>query len=230
MKIRGADIEFDKVGSWSSMDFGEASLATHSEERAPGLHVSDVVAELVRAAGFAPAESSAGEWEREAIWEVGFCWEQVIQTAWKERRVFENQQRAILSQPKIELPITKDGDILHGTPDAWDYISKIEESYKSSSKSMKRFEDDPLSNFWGWFVQSKVYLYGLWAPYRLKHGHLPKMMSSRFFVLWLRGDYRHPSARRRVYTVDFAREDVEETWRMVRAQARRMLKKERQSR
>lgn len=221
MNIKSAtDIEFDKPGSWSSMDFGEATLKPVPRE--PGLHASEVVDALVRAAGFAPAESSG--WETKAIWEVGFCWEHVIQTAWKERRAFENRQRAILSQPRLELPINRKGDVLHLTPDAWDYIGKVEESYKSSTKSMRAFEEEPLSNFWGWFVQSKVYQFALNLPYRAKHGKLPAIMTSRFFVLWIRGDYRHPTARQRVYTVQFTREEVEETWRMVRAQARRMIR------
>lgn len=220
--VTAQDMEFDGPGDWSSMDFGESSDHHSTVERTPGLHVSDVVHDLCKSAGFVPDEVDSRGWDKKAIWELGFCWEHLIQCAWRERRVFENRQRRILSQPPLRLPLGK-GRVLHGTPDAWDFIARVEESYKSSTKNMLAFEREPLSNFWGWFISSKVYSWGLHCG--TTNRELPKSIQVRFFVLWLRGDYRHPSARQRLYVLRFSRQEVMEAWQMVRSHAIRMLKK-----
>lgn len=237
MEITEHTFRLRELGAWSGLDYAKLSEPV---VRAPGLHVSDVLDALERTMpGLKKQRERVIAPDRmHAYREVGFMWEEFLQTSWRRRRGAEAGQRSgLVLQPRFVYSLGK-GRVLHGSGDGLDFNRKITtlEEYKTTFKTQRRMNDYAIE-FWRWRIQQCVYLYGVWAPTattftnRLSHRlsrHPNHGYPVRLLVLWMQGDYRGDSPIPTSYLIKYTWDEILEAWRMVKRQAIRMLERGRE--
>lgn len=201
---------------WSefAVESRSADLLPIGEGRPAGLHLGSVIQAMRVAAG-----ERSGDIPGEAPWlraQVGFLWEQAVEymlggvpyddameLAFK-RHMVAGVRKGVVKQFRLE------ADGIHMTPDGLDPAVPQLESYKLTWKgagkatTLEDFED----NFWNWHVAEKGY------------ARNAGVLSCRFIVLWVRGDYKGaqgPMARE--CTVRWTQDELEANWNVVLAQA-----------
>ena len=174
-------------------------LRPMGEGRPSGLHLSQIVHRMKVDAGENVGELP-GDQPGIAM-QTGFLFEMALEYAFRE---FMGVQRTIERQRHLLL------DRVHGTPDGFDRERWVLEEDKSTTRSMRAWEEDPLS-FWTWLVQTKGYLKMVAAA----EGKPVNLVE--FFILFFYGDYsRKPGRGRQIRRtlLYFPDEEIDAQWRV----------------
>lgn len=176
----------------SSEDYSEAAGT-----RSPGLHLSQVIAELNEARGnaYAPAE----ERTRQIYFSVGFMWEEIIARIIRDTAIKRSNGNLVRPGELHSHGITM-------SPDALDLSDYTLEEYKATWLSSSNDIEGP--RFWHWLIQLKCYCWALAAR------------RARLRVLFVVGDWRGSGPQTKAWQFDFTDREVEETWAMVVNHAR----------
>lgn len=179
-----------KWTGWERLDVAPltADLQPMGAGRESGLHLSDIVREMKKAAG-ENVDSIPGEepWLRATS---GFIWEAAVEYVIAGMSIddamelaFKRHMRA-LRQMARQVKLERDG--IHMTPDAVDSprLLSWKATWRGAGKAatLEDFED----NFWTWHVAEKAYAAAAQVAGLLPAGEA----TCRFEVLWVRGDYR----------------------------------------
>jgi hypothetical protein len=89
-------------------------------------------------------------------------------------------------------------------PDPW----RVNESYKATWKSQRKFEDPVLrrKEFWRWEVQDLAYTRAL------------ETLETLYFILWMQGDYSYQAGHGpqiAPYRVTYTRAEQDQNWRFM---------------
>lgn len=174
----------------------------HAKGRSEGLHLGTVIREY----GLATKQIklASGDSSRLMNFEKGFLWEDTFSHVWGEREAEKFRNRAdYLVQPELCV------DGIYMTPDAVDLGSETLDEFKSTTRSMLKF-DQLEAHFDLWLVQIKGYLYGL------------QMTRCRLIVLFLCGDYKPPFPEVRAKELVFTERELSDNWRLIQNYARRL--------
>ncbi len=175
---------------------------TASGPRSPGVHVSEIWRNI---------ESTLGKYERGTTEEDkrrgltyqlgGFLWEEVFAYAFVS--IFGKSWPGSLV---VHHEVERDGIV--GSPDLLDTVEERVIDTKCTWKSSNKL-DDLEKNFWSWLVQLKAYC----AMTGWRRG--------RLVVYFVNGDYRESGPQVKQIDLEFSEQEVEETWQMLLAHARR---------
>lgn len=177
----------------------EELVAESGVPRSPGLHLSDIIDDFLNTLYPAQQFKDQGEATRQANFEKGFIWEEVLSRAYAARHIARPDE------------IICDG--VACSPDGInldDPANPILEEYKCTNYSSKRPPDDNLR----WILQVKGYCY------------VVGVNKCIFRVLYLQGDYReHRHTLPKFYTIEFSDIELQENWDMLikHAKAKGML-------
>lgn len=151
------------------------------EGRPKGMHLGAIIKQMRLAAG-APQGAPEGDQDGVRLQE-GFLWEKVVELilgghtqaeawdfVWKEYLL-----RTLRGHVVTQLRLEKDG--IHMTPDAWDPVAGILESYKVTRKKLPHTQSQFEQNFWPWIVQEQAYALAAGVD------------SVRWYVFFAAGDY-----------------------------------------
>lgn len=164
-------------------------------ERAPGLHISDVVNDLAVVAGKLQPTSPI---DAEATYRIsmGFVWEDMVGDYLASLHNDPSSRYRIL-QHKVIL------DGLHGTIDALNLQAWEVEEYKATWRG----EEKAISGGWRWYAQIQAYC-----------------LAVNTCVAKLRVLHLNPFPRPRTYRLEFSDRELAENWYMIRQHANYMLK------
>ena len=182
-------------------------LGTGNNPRSPGLHLTDVVKDLMVVSGMDQGKQS---WSRQPTMNAGFIWEEVLFANWEEPlsaafakllgHKLEWYQTGELELDGIYL--TPDG--LHAAHQGW-----ILQEAKCTWKSAK---NSPVDN-WRYMVQAKSYCIAL------------KINRVMFHILHLMGDYKGSGPQYKPWLITFTPEELVENWQMITNHAEYMRSK-----
>jgi hypothetical protein len=182
------------------------------EDRPKGLHLSDIVREMRKAAKL----SQGIEGEQDGVrMQLGFVWEHTVPLvlegmpmdaalAHSYKRYMLQARAHVVTQVQTSL----DGVLM--TPDAFDAQEGIIDSYKLTWKSMKKAAsgDEFAENFWPWLVAEKAYCLA-WG-----------VDTTRFFIGWVNGDYSYKPGRGPqigIYDCQYTEDELRSNWGSVMA-------------
>jgi len=184
------------------------------EDRAPGLHLSHIT-RLMRAA--ANAGKPEPVFAQEGVhMQMGFLFEHAIklmiggQIPYEAAMELAFKRYCIQIRPAVVTQITGSLDEIEMTPDGFDAAEGLIESYKWTTRSMKKaatklaFEE----HFWTWLVAEKGYCLA-WG-----------VDTTRFYICWDRGDYSFGATggpQVHVYDCIYTYEELKENWAGVMA-------------
>ena len=170
----------------------------HSAGRSSGLHLGQCIqAYGVQAGLLKVTTNDSGKWLQ---FEKGFLWEEFFSAVWGERMA-SRSDNLLMSQVEME----RDGIFM--TPDAVDFDDQILWEFKSTTKSMAKFDQLEV-HFALWLMQIKGYLYGL------------GMNRCNLIVLFLCGDYKPPFPHIKAKQLEFTDRELVENWAIVQNYAR----------
>ena len=158
--------------------FGKSGIDRHE-----GTHLSDALDAIDNALDRAGVR--AGNWDKHALFEMGFCWEEAFELAFKKRMV------GVQTQHVIEC------DGVYCSLDGLTRDRVVE--FKATFKSSNGFD---LKGQRRWLMQIKGYCH---AAARLK---------ARFYVFFVRGDYSTGPVCR-CFDVTFTRKELDANWELV---------------
>lgn len=175
-----------------SVDFSEVADA-----RSPGLHLSQILADLNEVRGITYPDKDPGT--RQAYFATGFMWELFIKSMFLETSL--KARRGVLVRPgEFHL------DGIAMSPDALDTEDWAIEEFKATYLTSSRPIDDPA--FWSWIVQMKCYCKAVGAR------------TARLRVWFVVGDWHGSGPQPRAWTFHFTDRDVDEAFDMVRNHAK----------
>ena len=169
--------------------------STESDSREPGLHVTEIILDLMHTLRLAQFDAEVTE-DLRKNWERGFRWEDALMVGFHGKLA-----------PRPE-PFQADG--IWMSPDGFDELREVVCEYKSTKKSLRAWHewtslDDPKWMYWVW--QAKAYCYGLIAT------------KVRWFVMFENGDYSKGAATAREFDAsrgaEFEQWELEEFWEML---------------
>lgn len=207
----------------------DASGRQMGQGRSPGIHLSDIIDRMAIEFG---AKRGTPEGEQEGVRMLaGFGLEQCIDFAFEghecqacgarskgmirlsldaygtEPFLLGSGQWYVRENVELQREIILDGIAM--TPDGWNPDPwRVNESYKATWKSQRRFEDpiERRKNFWRWEVQDLAYTFAL------------ETLETIYFILWMNGDYSYnPGSGPQVapYRVTYTRQEQELNWKFV---------------
>lgn len=178
-----------------------SAIVPDTSVRAPGLHVSAIIKDILIAMNRARYGDEVTPTVRRR-WEVGFLWEEVLSAALARRHA--RKSGTLLLQQEIEF----EGVFM--TPDAVNIRRWLLEEFKATWKSSAH--DIQGAEFFHWRIQIMAYLYAL------------GMTKCILRVLFINGDYRGSGPIARAWALRFTPRELAENWMMLSAHARRMAK------
>ena len=158
--------------------------------RTPGIHVTDIITDLLVESGLVDYPPSTEE-DKQANFGKGFAWE--VQKDDQLRQKFGK------SAPFRPPEVTVDGILC--SPDGlweWKGVDCITE-YKATLTSLNK----PLEDRIYWKYQMASYCHAL----QVRHCML--------FVLFYCGDWKPPKTTDRAYWVEFSKQEIREIWDMI---------------
>lgn len=214
MLISYEEIDFDEATVTGGLDPGLGG--GRGEGRAEGIHVSNIIRDLENKLvnpGERPARADMSSAERARMGkyaELGFIWEIMVKQVMKPRMLSRRQCLGVVEGVEIEL------DGVYMNPDAFCIVDDTLEEYKATWKSSRR--GDPAifaepENFWSWVVQTRAYCAGYSAVYKRP------ILNVRMFVFFVNGDYKDAGPQVRMYRIEYTKDEVAETWAMLRKHA-----------
>lgn len=186
-------------------------LGTGNNPRSPGLHLSDVVNDLMAVTGM-DQKYKGNTWSRQPTMNAGFVWEEVIFNNWED---YLSVALAKLMGRKLSWYQT--GELEHDgiylTPDGVDvtlpHPGWVLQEAKCTWKSAK---NGPADN-WRYMVQAKAYCMALGITQVMMH------------VLYLMGEYKGGGPEYKPWLITFTPEELAENWDMLKNHRDHMLYK-----
>lgn len=173
-------------------------------KRSKGLHLSEVISSIDKAlniSGYGSKHRDPDD-DPELLFEMGFLWEEVLETA--------------LGLREVERPGEYVCDGIACSPDGIIYEKRrgrdaeprpVIEEYKCTWKSC-RGGVQAIQDNWRWMTQIKAYCFVVGA------------VKARLRVLYVNGDYSRPMRPAyQAYELRFSPEELLETWTMIRSHA-----------
>ena len=182
-------------------------LGTGNNPRSEGLHLTEVIRDLMVATGLSP---KANDWNRESTMAAGFVWEEVLFSLWEP--FLSSAFAALLGRAfnwHSTGEVTLDGII--GTPDGIS-ISEQGLTLQEAKFTWKSFNSDPLDNF-SYMTQCKSYCKMLGLTQVMLH------------VYHCMGDYRGSGPKYRPWLINYKPHEIEENWQMILNHAEHMRSK-----
>lgn len=171
--------------------FDLSSLVISQEQLAPrseGAHVSAIVRKLSRAMGKRDGDFTEQDLDKFAI--VGRLWERLLADA-------------LFRPPRYSRPGEIPCDDIVGSPDCVDTDNWSVLEFKACWKSLRDFEGT--QKWWEYMAQVKAYC------------HMMGMLRARLIVLFIAGDWRPPVPQCLEWDITFTAQELEEWWRVMRA-------------
>ena len=179
----------------------DETISHSTGNRSPGLHISDIYTSLARALD--PKRYAEEMGPNTVKMAMGLAWETHLE------KVLE---RAQIPAPRPPEQLTLEGiafnpDLLLTEDPSRMRVGEIKLTYMSESDSLID------SKFAKWLWQAMAYCYHLEVP------------RARFYVLFVRGNYKDPNPTFRAYDIEFTGRELQENWQMLLNYARhqRML-------
>jgi len=182
----------------SAADLRPDGLGDSGVYRPDGLHLTDIIQSLLVEAGILSTDPVFND--REATFEMGFLWEEVLERMWRLRRMGV--------PPKVRC-VEKDGILC--SPDGFDFRGRDEplHEYKLTWKSRRNFEIERQHKY---LLQIKSYCWVLGVRQCILH------------VLFVNGDYSFEKGKggpkTRTFQLDFTKRELWENWRTIKRHAR----------
>ena len=173
-------------------------LGTGNNPRSPGLHLTDIIRDLMVVSGMDQGNQS---WSRQPTMNTGFVWEEVLFSKWEEilsPAFAKLLGRACSWYNTGELQfdgiyMTPDGIDVAGTP--WT-LQEAKCTWKSTKK--------PPTENWRYMVQAKAYCTAL---------GIDRVM---FHILYLMGDYKGSGPQYHPWLITFTPEELHENFEMLK--------------
>ena len=174
-------------------------LGTGNNPRSPGLHLTDVIKDLMVVSGL-DKKNEGNTWSRQPTMNAGFIWEEVIFTNWEDA-----MSAALAKLMGQKLSWYQTGELsydgIYLTPDGLDVVATpwILQEAKCTWKSAK---NSPVDN-WRYMVQAKAYCMAL---------NIDRVM---FHILHLMGDYKGSGPQYKPWLIIFQPHEIVENWEML---------------
>ena len=186
------------------LDIELPTLGSGNNPRSDGLHLTDIIRDLMNKSGLAPEKSN---WNRQAVFGAGFVWEEVIATYWEE--VFSIALAQVLGRKFSWFStgeLCKDG--IYCTPDGLDVGHKtwVVQEAKFTWKSSK---NKPVDN-WYFTTQNKAYCYVVGCVEAVIH------------VYYCMGDYKGSGPIYEPWYFSYKPHELQENWEMLCNHAAKM--------
>jgi hypothetical protein len=182
-------------------------LGTGNNVRSPGLHLTDIIKDLMVVSGMDQGNQT---WSSRPTMNTGFIWEQVLFDRWEE----------VLSPAFAKLmgrafSWYHTGEIQYGgiylTPDGID-ISAGSWVLQEAKATWKSSKNNPVDN-WRYMTQAKSYCMAL---------GIDRVM---FHILHLMGDYKGSGPIYKPWLITFLPHELDENWEMITNHAEYMRSK-----
>jgi len=174
-------------------------LGTGNNPRSPGLHLTDVIKDLMVVSGL-NKKNEANTWSRQPTMNAGFIWEEVIFTHWEE-----TLSAALAKLMGRKLSWYQTGELecggIHLTPDGLD-VSNTPWILQEAKCTWKSAKNSPVDN-WSYIVQAKAYCMAL---------NIDRVM---FHILHLMGDYKGSGPIYKPWLILFQPHEIAENWEMI---------------
>lgn len=116
---------------------------------------------------------------------------------------------------EVQIPGKRKLQPLYGTPDAMDVVNWVLEEYKCTWRSSNRVANIE-TDFWGWFVQIKEYMFML-SLIRSR-----KVLRARLFVYFICGDYRESGPQLRMFDITCTWHELQENHALLMRYVRKL--------
>lgn len=173
-----------------------------SGPRSPGVHVSSIWRDIESTLGVYEKRTDEESKRRGLTYQLGgFLWEEVYAHAFVS--IYGKSWPGNLV---VHKEVERDGIV--GSPDILDMVEERVIDTKATWKSSNKLENLE-KNFWSWVVQQKAYC----AMTGWRRG--------RIVAYFVNGDYRDSGPQVKQIDLEFSEQEVEETWKMLKAHAER---------
>lgn len=173
------------------------TLFEDDEPRKEGLHLSTVIKSLMESTGLGYKGKGFNDMQLTA--EIGLLWEKVLGKVMREKYAVRPPQ---ICEDGIWMSMDGIG------PDPLDELPLVVEEYKCTWQSTRR---SPVDNFY-YMTQVKSYCHAVETHVAIMH------------IFYIMGDYRGSGPIYRAARLTFTRRELEENWKMILREKRRMGK------
>lgn len=175
---------------------GTQLIAGYLEERtpprSPGIHVSDIIADIVRMVPSLAKTLDMEEETRNNMWALGLIWEDSIQkyTGWPQ---VQKEVDGIVATCDQLVPVTPKGPC----------VDECKLTWKTSRGVLEGKPYHDIRDSWRWMTQAKSYC------------HVWNVRVARFWVCHVNGNYAPPQPQLIRYDLEFSDQEIAENWFMM---------------
>lgn len=194
------------------------------EERSPGLHVSEIIADVGRIMGYLKRDDQDElDWTL-ARYRLAFGQDVARMFPSVFYRVVLGLSWEWWLGSRLDINFHGIGELerdgIVGTPDglSFDGIPTLHE-IKLTWKSSRSDREDPfmrISNEFMWLAQTKAYCWQASEAVPVSRAHL--------HVYWVNGNYKNSGPEYRLYQLDFEERELEANWRLLRTAGARLVR------
>jgi hypothetical protein len=184
------------------------TLGTGNNPRSPGLHLTDVIRDLLKTSGI--ETSRPMKWNSITTMSAGFIWEEVLFSYWEE--LFSPAFARLMGRKYNWYQVGElNLEDITGTPDGLDVTATglVLQEAKFTWKSAKTKPADRLN----WMIQGKGYLKMLFS--RMLQAS-PQIL---FHVFYCMGDWKGSGPIYEPWLLTFTPAEIEENWQMLKNHA-----------